>query len=384
MLASIFLPRYSGTTIIIGYRTTSNQMTELRILLKEYIQGGDEYFPALFRQIKPCIYFPLLKYRNFLPDSSPPDSDAVRRDGFSDLFAVLCKRNAIYKYEAIKEMVYEIWELLERKHVLVKYYHEDGDNKRIRYGLMTIAGREMLARIIKKEPELSRIYKRMVRILRNEDEFKDFSPGYESWWGLSVWVDPEEFHSSLEDMAELLSSIGVVKRIKEHRGAKKASAIISNPGLKNLMAHILEEIRKTLTAYFFIKAIGLKVYLTDPGFVSLDSPLKSNRAESDNEEDRDGYSCLPSKTSSTTSAEESAAIFLNSLTGRQQQILKLCLLEGDTLVDAGKKLGVSKSLVGNENTAILELLREIKWNNLEEYELFAAAVGKLTMEKFTD
>ncbi|MEA1926846.1 MAG: sigma factor-like helix-turn-helix DNA-binding protein [Candidatus Auribacterota bacterium] len=359
-------------------------MSDLRILLKKYIEEGDDHFPALFRQIKPYLYFPLLKYRNFLPDTSPPDSDAVQRDGFSDLFAALCQRNAVYKYEATKDMVYEIWVALENENILIKYYHEGRDSNGIKKGLRKIAGQRMLSRIIKKEPELSRIYKRMIIILKHEEEFNDFSLDRESWWGLSVWLNPEEFHGSLEDIKNLLSSISVIKRIKERRGAKKASAIISNPGLKDLMARILEEIRKTLTAAFFIKSIGLKVYITDPGFVSLDAPIKSNRAESNNEEERDGYSCLPSKTASTISAKDSAAEFLNSLTGRQRQVLKLCLLEGVTLTEAGRTMGISKSLVGNERTAILEILRKIKWKNLEEYELFTTAVGKMAMEKIRD
>jgi len=360
-------------------------MSDLRILLKEYIEEGDEHFPALFRQIKPCIYFPLLKYRNFLPDSTPPDSETAQRDGFSDLFAVLCKRNAVYKYEALKEMVYVIWEFLEKKKILIKYYHQDYNSSRIKGDLITIAGHEMLAGIIKKEPELSRIYRRMVNILKHEGEFKDFSPDRESWWGLTVWVNPEEFHGSLQDIKDLLAPISVIKRIEERRGAKKASAIISNPGLRKLMAQILEEIRKTLTATFFIKSIGLKVYLTDPGFVSLESPIKSSRSnDKDPEDERDGYSGLPAKTTSTISAKDSAADFLNSLTGRQRQVLKLCLLEGVTLTEAGKTMGISKSLVGNERAAILEIIRGIKWKNLEEYEHFTTAVGKMVMEIFAD
>ncbi|MFH1037158.1 MAG: sigma factor-like helix-turn-helix DNA-binding protein [PVC group bacterium] len=356
-------------------------VTDLRTLLNEYIERGEDHFPPLFRKIKPCIYFPLIKYRNFFPDGACPDVDYVKEEGFSDLFALLCKRRAPSKYDAIKECVYEIWALLEEKKVLEKYYYEGRDSEGIKNGLMGIAGNYIYAQVIKKEPEMSRLFKRVNSLLRDEQKFKVFPDAKEKeWWGLSSWTNPEEFHGSMEEMGVLLSPIPAVVRIKERPGAKKASMVITNLRLKELMVRILDALKKTLTSSRLIKAIGRKVPIIDAGFTSLDVPRK----EGGEDEDGAGICVFPVKKAPSRGMAEDAGDFYDSLTERQQQVLRLYWLEERNLEETGSALGISKSLVAVEKNVILELLWGKGWGSVEEFELYVEALRNATLEKSGD
>ena len=355
-------------------------MTDLQILLKEYIEEGEEYFPALFRQIKPCLYFPLLKYRNFFPDGAYPDADSARADGFSDLFAVLLKRGAASKYDAIRDHLYGIWELIEKGKILEQYYYEHRDSAGIRNGLEKIAGNYIYGSITDREPEMSRIFTRMKKILENGPKFRIFPSEKEEWWGLSYWSDPDEFHRSMEEMRELISSIPAANRIKERPDAKKSSIVLSNSRMNGLMNRILEALKMTLTASLFIKAIGLKVPIIDAGFTSLDLP--PGRDEKD--EEGAGSRVFPRKRSPSPGMAEDAGYLYDSLTGRQQQVLRYYWMEEATLEETGAILGISKSLVANEKIAILGRLRKESWEIMEEFELFVEALRNIVLEKLCD
>lgn len=353
-----------------------------RALLERYLEEGEICFPPFFRRIKPSLYGPVLKYRDFFPEGSVPDRSEAAREGLSDLFAALCRRRAANRYEAAKDCVYELWALLQEKRILEKFYREGRDGPGILRGLRAFSSNHIYSLVTKKEPEMSRLFKRLKRLLEREREFALFESGDGDWWGLAGWRSPKRFFGSPEELRGLLSGIPAVFRIRERPGALKASVVIGNRDLKGLAITIYEALLQTLTASRLIRAVGLKLPIIDPGFIPLDAPAGGR------EEDGEGETppgAAKKKIAAVQGWEMAAAEFRRSLTTRRRRVLRLYWLEENTLEETGAALGISKSLVKQEKDEIFRLLlRSGRWNNQEDWECFVAALRTAALENSSD
>lgn len=351
-----------------------------RVLLERCLEEGPDHFPAFFRRVKPALYGPILKYRDFLSPGSVPTREETAREGFSDLFAALCRRRAADRYEAAKELVYEIWALVTEKRLLEKYSLDGRDGEGIARGLAAVAANLVYSRVTRREPEMSRLFKRLKSLLDREPEFLIFPEGEEDWWGLAGWRDPDQFSGSLEELKDHLSGIPAVFRVPERAGAGKASVVISNPDLKELAVSIYEALRKTLTDSRLIRAVGLKLPIIDAGFIPLDAP-----AGEEGEDDPPVPVPAGARAGPVQGWPAAAEEFVNSLTPRQRSVLRLYWMEEMTLERTGAELGLSKSLVKVEKDEVLRLLREEPGlAGKEEYECFVAALREAALEKPAD
>lgn len=351
-----------------------------RVLLDRCFEDGPEHFPAFFRRIKPALYGPILKYRDFLPRGGVPAAEEAARDGLSDLLAALIKRGAADRYEAARECFYDIWALVGKQDLLEKYRLDGRDGAGIFNGLRRVASNHVYSMVVKTEPEMSRLFTRLRGILEREPEFASFPDGDEDWWGLSGWRNPEQFRGPPEDLKSLLSGVDPVARIPRRPGARKASAVISSRALKDLAVAIYEALLKTLTDSGLIRAVGLKLPIIDAGFVPLEIPIGDGDEEDEPVAVSPGARRNPDQ-GWRTAAEE----FAGSLTPRQWEVFRLYWLEERTLVETGSALVISKSLVKQESDRVMRRLLEAAASDTrEDCDYFIGALRDLAVEKSAD
>jgi len=226
----------------------------------------------------------------------------------------------------------------------------------------------------KEKSEISNLYGRVKKILKNNDHFKSFYPSgkfHLSIWGLSEWIDQgKSVEQNLEKIVEAMFSVKLPPLIRYKPESEKLSHLISNDDLERLLIEIFEHLKKSLSLSMIIEALRYRLGVLSTEFVKLQDSIKVGNVESNLTYEEKIPSLDQGYPEKQFERSEIVNRIYQKLSDRQRKILACRLCENySTYEDIGKQLGISKSTVQNEIEIIVDMMKNEDINHRDAEDI---------------
>ena len=232
-------------------------------------------------------------------------------------------------------------------------------------GLKRVLKRDFRHYLISKKTrtEKNNIYMRVKKILKNNPKFQvsGDSAGSGSLWGLTGWAQ-EDVVQDPHDVMMVLETVQLPPFIRYRSDSVKISPLIGNLELLKLIEETIVELDKRISLGVLVEAICNRLGVLTDEIISLDDTPgdENDQLLADFIPNSDTH--IETEVSSKQIAED----IYERLSDRQREILALHFeLQAPTLVDIGKRLGISKSTVSNELFNIERVIRDSKPSSSE-------------------
>lgn len=225
--------------------------------------------------------------------------------------------------------------------------------------------------------EYLNIFLRVKKILYNDSRFRALNQDSSlstSIWGLGQWTN-KDIAQKLEEVVEAMFAVELPPLVQYRPDSKKLSHLLSNNGLADLLELTFRRIDKYISINLVMDGVRYRLNLLDTDPISLDEPLEQ---ESDNSLVTKG-DFIPDPTDLETQLTVSQITedLFEQLSDRQRRVLALRLSTPEsTLERLGELIGISKSTIYNDLTAIERLISNTDLTQ-EEAEQTLARLSEL-------
>lgn len=246
------------------------------------------------------------------------------------------------------------------------------------YYLLSLNSADALERVLKRDfrhflisrktrTEKTNVYIRIKNILKRNSQFiaQQGNNSQGDIWGLVGWQQ-KDITQDPHEVTLAMASVQLPTLIRYRADSRKASPLISNPDLLRLVegTFFLLDKRTSLQVLFDSICNRLGIYTDE--VISLDEQIGENDGSTIVDSIADPGIPIETEVLSKEVAED----IFERLSDRQRDILALQFeLQSPTLIDIGKKLGISKSTVSNELAVIERVIRESQIDPLEVDEV---------------
>ncbi len=239
-------------------------------------------------------------------------------------------------------------------------------------GLKRVLKRDFRHYLINKKAhtEKTNLYLRVKKILNTSTRFTTLQENGTRgvFWGLTGW----DRRSVTQDPYEVTKAMILVQlpdMIRYRPDSHKVSPLLSNPDLTQMIEGALFFLDKWTTFDVLFDSICNRLGIITDEVISFDEPIGEDTGSTFADIIADPENSIETDLSAKQTAED----IYNRLSDRQREVLALQFeLQNPTLVDIGEKIGVSKSTVSNEMSAIERIIRNSHPSQLEVDDVFLA------------
>lgn len=210
----------------------------------------------------------------------------------------------------------------------------------------------------KQRTVLDNLFQRAAHVLESDPRFTkivDTGRKATSLWGLSIWHDGEPFQGSDSELVAAGFRIPEHPVIRYRPDSRRLSPVISDHDLAELLADLLNELRRLLSLEQMVIVFRYRFDLLEVTEVSLEAPMGLSQG---------GDSLLlgePMEAGAGPEEEilvaETARVVLRELSPRQRQVMRAYAQVNATLTSVAELVGCSKSTVDNELRRAMGVIR---------------------------
>lgn len=239
-------------------------------------------------------------------------------------------------------------------------------------GLKRVIKRDFRHYLISRKvrTEKTNLYLRVRKILNTSTRFTTLQENgsHGVFWGLTGW-DRRNVTQDPHEVTKAMILVQLPDMIRYRPDSQKVSPLLSNPGLTQLIEGALFFLDKWTTFEVLFDSICNRLGIITDEVISFDEPIGEDAGSTFADIIADPENSVETDLSAKQTAED----IYDRLSDRQREILALQFeLHDPTLVDIGEKIGISKSTVSNEMSAIERIIRNSHPNQFEVDDVFPA------------